>query len=130
MMNTGTPEQKDAAWQLMKHLFSTANLAKYAIASGYMASRRSSFNSDIMQKQFSSDPRYRVSYLQVDSSAPRDGTHVPFWSQVQDEIQKVGTVMFRENGNVKAALDGAVDVSNAMLKEYFVKSGRKSLYDR
>jgi len=117
LMNTGTSAQKEAAWTFLKFITSTDQHARFSAASGYMGARRSTFTSPIMRTRFADEPRYRVTYEQMDVAYARP--KVPFWQEsVAPEITKFYKTQFAQNGNVKAALDEAVRVANTRLQEW------------
>jgi sn-glycerol 3-phosphate transport system substrate-binding protein len=119
MFNTGTKAEKDASWSVMEHVFSTNNLARFSIASGYMASRWSSFRSSLMQEHFQKEPRAKVTYLQLDYAQPRVGVKIPFWSDIEKAYNAaISRVIYKENGNAKQMLDELVQQANAKLAEY------------
>ena len=52
ILNTGTPEQKEAAWRFVSFLVEPENLARMGASDGYMAGRISSVQSPILQAHF------------------------------------------------------------------------------
>jgi len=130
LVNTGTPEQQEAAWEFLKYIYGPEPLARYSLASGYMVSRKSALESEIMRVGLAQDPRFLVSYLQAEVGEPRAGTHVPFWEQVQSLIANAGRQMFNQNADVKSLFDNAVNVANGYLREYLERTGRDTVFKR
>lgn len=117
MLDTGTAEEQLAAWKFLKFLTNTENLARFSRDSGYMAGRRSSFESPILQEVFAEQPEFRVTYEQMDHAYPRP--KVPFW---QSDMAPLITGFFRDQfagrGNVQLLLDEAARTANNRLAEW------------
>lgn len=119
LLNTGTPAQKEAAWTFLKYITSTEPLAKYAAATGYMVARRSSFQSATLRPLFVREPRYLITYSQLEVAHPRP--KAPVWSEVQKWFSAFHKLQFRENGNVQVALDDMVRRGNQLLDEWWAR---------
>ncbi|MGB9585866.1 MAG: ABC transporter substrate-binding protein [Anaerolineales bacterium] len=63
--------EKAAAWEFLKFLTNTENSRKWAMSTGYMASRISAFESKEMQAVLKADPRFGLTYEQLKESAVR-----------------------------------------------------------
>ena len=123
MLNTGTPEEQQAAWKFLKFLTNTENLARFARDSGYMVGRRSSFESPILLDVFAEQPEFRITYEQMDYAYPRP--KVPFWqSDVAPILTGFFNNAFRQKGNVRQILDEAVRTANGRLAEWRASLGR------
>ncbi|HET7558446.1 MAG TPA: ABC transporter substrate-binding protein [Limnochordia bacterium] len=121
LFNTGTAEQKQAAWTFLKFITSAEEQVKFSIASGYMVSRRTAFALPQMQSFFSSNPMYAVTYKQLDYAHPRPQT--PVWEPVAKIISDFYKAQFDGNVNIQADLDKRVQQSQVLLDEYFKKKG-------
>lgn len=103
MINTGTDEEKLAAWKFLAYMTDTDNLAKFAAASGYMASRRSSVQSEIMQYEFRTDPFMTVTYRQLEYAHPRP--KVPLGNLYDSQLNSAYRPLFAEGRNPQEVLD-------------------------
>lgn len=125
MMNTGTKAQQAAAWEFLKWVTNTENLAKMSVSTGYMAARRSSVNHSILREAFRKEPRYYATYAQMEVSYARP--KVPFWnSTVGPALAGSGfyTKQFKENGNIKQALEELDRVANAQMQDWLKQRGK------
>lgn len=117
MINTGSEEEKLAAWKFLNYIFDTENLAKFAAASGYMASRRSSIQSDILQYEFRTDPFMVVTYRQLEYAHPRP--KVPLGNLYDSQLTSAMRPLFVEGRNPKEVLDQLNATLQAMLDAYY-----------
>lgn len=117
LFNTGSDAQKEAAWEVLKFITSTEQLARFSASTGYMAARRSSFNHPILRECFATEPRYRATYEQMEVAYSRP--KVPFWnSTMAPELEKFYKLQFSQNGNVKQGLDEIARLGNIALAEW------------
>lgn len=120
MMNTGTKAQRDAAWEYLKWITNSENLAQMSVATGYMSARRSSVNAPALRELFRKEPRYRATYDQMEVAYSRP--KVPFWEDtIVPEMGKFYNTQFKENGNIKQALDELARVANIKMKEWLAR---------
>lgn len=126
MMNTGTKAQQAAAWDFLKFVTNTENLAKMSVATGYMAARRSSVNNSILREAFRKEPRYRATYDQMEVAYPRP--KVPFWNAtIGPALAGNGlyNIQFKGAGNVQQALEELDRTANAEMKEWLKQIGKR-----
>lgn len=119
MINTGTDEEKLAAWKFLAYMTNTENLAKFAAASGYMASRRSSVESEIMQYEFRTDPFMTVTYRQLEYAHPRP--KVPLGNLYDSQLTSAHKPLFAEGRNPKEVLDQLNARLQAMLDAFYAQ---------
>lgn len=118
ILNTGTDEQKEAAWRFVSFLTDSENLARIGAATGYMAGRRSSIESPILQDHLRDEPRFMVTYEQLVDASPR--AKVPNWAgEMAEQVGQFGTRQHRDNANVREELNELVRFGNALLDEWY-----------
>jgi sn-glycerol 3-phosphate transport system substrate-binding protein len=59
---------KDASWEFLKFLTATENTKRWSLATGYMTSRISAFESPEIQKIMTDDPRFALTYHQLETA--------------------------------------------------------------
>lgn len=122
ILNTGTPEQKEAAWRFVSFLVEPENLARMGAATGYMAGRISSVQSPILQAHFVDEPRAVVTYEQLVHARPR--AKVPNWAgEMANRISSFATRQHRDGVNVREELNELVRIGNALLDEWYASRG-------
>lgn len=122
ILNTGTQAQKEAAWRFVSFLTEPENLARMGAATGYMAGRVSSVQSDILQDHFVDEPRAIVTYAQLVHARPR--AKVPNWAgEMASRISSFATRQHRDGANVREELNELVRIGNLMLDEWYASRG-------
>lgn len=116
MFDTGTQEQKDAAWKFLMYLIEPDNFAEFAINTGYMVAYEEAYQNEKLQAHLKNEPRANVTYQQLDYAYPRP--QVPFWQEVHNELNWLWDQMFVEKGDVKQALDEVVKTGNRLIRVY------------
>lgn len=116
MFDTGSDEEKEASWEFLKFIIRADNLATFAAETGYMASRKQAYNHEILQDKLEEDPRFQVTYDQLDYAHPRP--KVPFWGEIDSELEWLFDQQFAENGDVKEALDEIKEEGDRLLRVY------------
>jgi len=124
ILNTGSPEQREAAWRFVKFLFDTENLARMGASTGYMAGRTSSLQSPTLQDHFVDEPRAVVTYQQLVHAAPR--AKVPNWAgEVASMISSFATRQHRDGVNVRAELNEMAREANILLDEWYASRAER-----
>lgn len=126
----GTPEQQLASWLFLKAFTEPENIAEWAVASGYMAVRKSAAPKAIEATK--SNPRYanfpeaaeayERLYQMIDFGrveAPVAG-YDPVRTLMSDVLNAVA---IKGEGDIKAELDKAVEKANEVLMENAPKKG-------
>lgn len=121
MFDTGSEEEKQASWEFIKFIIRADNLATFAAETGYMASTEQAYNHPILQEKLEEDPRYQVTYEQLDVAHPRP--KVPFWGEIDSELENLFDVQFAENGDVKEVLDEIKKEGDRLLRVYQLGEG-------
>lgn len=117
IINTGTDEEKAAAWRLVSFLQQPENLARMGAATGYMAARRSAIQEDALQERFNDEPRYLITYQQLPYASARAAAWVPNWSAFSGQFTQA--VLRMLNGaNVRQEADELVRIGNELIREY------------
>lgn len=86
-------ERQDAAWKFIEWMTSSENAALWSIASGYIATRQSSYNLPAMKEFVAKDPRYLVAREQLRYASGK---------MMAPNFQKIREILKRQ-------LDDAVD---------------------
>lgn len=117
IMDTGSKAQQQATWEFLTWLTSTEKGAEFAAATGYMAPRKSSLETETLRQTFEELPEARITYEQMDSHGhPR--TLVPFWGEVHNQLTLLTEKVLLDGQDPQAALDAAVEESNRLLSVY------------
>jgi ABC-type glycerol-3-phosphate transport system substrate-binding protein len=120
----GTPEQQLASWLFLKAFTEPENIAQWAVASGYMAVRKSAAPTAI--EAVKNNPRYAnfpeaaEAYARLYDMVAFGAVEAPVAGY--DPVRKlmsevVAKVAIKGEGDIKAALDEAVAQANEVLKE-------------
>lgn len=122
IVNTGTDAEKEAAWRFVSFLIQPENLARMGAATGYMAGRVSSIQSNILQDYFIDEPRALVTYQQLVHARPR--AKVPNWAdEMAAEISAFTARQLRDGANVREELNEMVRRGNLLLDEWYASRG-------
>ena len=116
MFSSRPKAEKEAAWEFLKFLTSTENTAKWSLATGYMTSRISAFESPEIQKIMTDDPRFALTYQQLRDSAVRRPWYGPYpevhamitsaWESVMsDPTKDVDAVLKQLHKDAQRVLD-------------------------
>jgi sn-glycerol 3-phosphate transport system substrate-binding protein len=112
MIKRTTEQEQLAAWEFLNYLTSTENQVRWSLATGYMVSRRSAFNSPEIQQIFRDDPRYQVTYDQIPFSFPRP--KVEAWPEIEDIIQEAMTRIVQQGESVDILDQAARDIDELL----------------
>lgn len=115
MYNTGSSEQKLAAWLYMKHLINTENTAYFSMQTGYMPVRMSAIKSDEYQKFIKETPVKEVPLKTVDKgwTGARSIGSIPALDVLGQELEQV----FKNKKSVEDALKDAQEKGEKAMKE-------------
>lgn len=117
MLDTGTEAEQQATWEFLKFINRPENQARFAVATGYMVSRRSALETDTWRNFIIDEPRAQVTYMQVNVAHPRP--QLPFWDEIQQRLRdELSDVMYRDNGNFVPVLEEIVRYGNMKLAEW------------
>lgn len=98
MIQRTSSQEQLAAWEFLKYLTTTENQIRWSLATGYMVSRRSAFESPEIQRIFEDDPRYRVTYDQLPYAFPRP--KIETWTEIENMIQEAMTRIVLQGASV------------------------------
>jgi len=118
MFKNKPQNEKQAAWEFMKFVTATPNTKKWSLATGYMASRVSAYESPEIQELFKKDPRAEVTYLQLKESAVRRPYIGPYREIFNIMLSSWQTIMTDMNANVENVLKTATEKAQKVLDEY------------
>jgi sn-glycerol 3-phosphate transport system substrate-binding protein len=95
-------ERQDAAWKFIEWMTSAENAAQWSIASGYVATRKSSYEVPAMKDFVAKDPRYLVA---------REQLQYAFGKMMAPNFQKIREILKKQ---LDDAVDGKVSPKEAM----------------
>ena len=105
-----------AAWKFIKFATDTEKAAQWALDTGYVPTRKSCYETDMIKKYYEEVPQAKVAYEQLKYAKPELTTYnaAEIWRVLNDNIQSAVT------GDVtaKEALDNAQSEAEGILEEY------------
>lgn len=109
-------ERQQAAWRFIKFCCSTERAAQWSIDTGYVATRESCYETDLLKDYYASFPQALVAYEQLPYAQPELTTYsaAEMWRILNDNIQAAVT------GEMTAeeALATAQEQGDELLSEY------------
>lgn len=116
-ISSGISEERvQAAWKFIKFATSTENAAQWALDTGYVATRESCYETDLLKNYYEELPQALTAYEQIEISKPELTTYnaAEIWRVLNDNIQSavVGDATAAE------ALANAQAEADAILEEY------------
>lgn len=116
-ISSGLPQERvDAAWKFIKFATETERAAQWSLDTGYVATRQSCFDTDMIKNYYEELSQAKVAYEQIAVSKPELTTYnaAEMWRILNDNIQAavVGDATAEE------ALANAQEEADAILEEY------------
>lgn len=116
-ISSGISEDRvKAAWKFIKFATDTEKAAQWALDTGYVPTRKSCYETDMIKKYYEEVPQAKVAYEQLQYAKPELTTYnaAEIWRVLNDNIQSAVT------GDVtaKEALDNAQSEAEGILEEY------------
>lgn len=109
-------ERVQAAWKFIKFATDTERAAQWSLDTGYVATRESCFETDLLKNYYAELPQAEVAYKQIPMSKPELTTYnaAEIWRILNDNIQSavVGDATAEE------ALKNAQEQATEVLAEY------------
>ena len=109
-------ERQQAAWKYIKFMCSTENAAQWSIDTGYVATRESCYETEVLKNYYASFPQALVAYQQLPYAQPELTTYnaAEMWRILNDNIQAAVT------GEMTAAeaLAAAQEQGDDLLSDY------------
>ena len=109
-------ERQQAAWRYIKFMCSTENAAQWSIDTGYVATRESCYETEVLKEYYASFPQALVAYEQLPYAQPELTTYnaAEMWRILNDNIQAAVT------GEMTAeeALAAAQEQGDELLADY------------
>lgn len=109
-------ERQKAAWEFIKFCTSTENAAKWSLDTGYVATRNSCFDTDLIKNYYKEVPQAEIAYKQLPYAKPELTTYnaAEIWRILNDNIQAavVG------DATAAQALKTAQEQATEVLSEY------------
>lgn len=113
----GVPKEKqEAAWKFIRFMTEPERMAKWSMETGYVASRKSSYDTPAMKELTAKDPNYLVARDQLQYAQAELSTHnnQQIYKIYGDRLQAIVT----GKEEVKAALDQAQREAEAVLAPF------------
>lgn len=116
-ISSGISEERiQAAWKFIKFATATERAAQWSLDTGYVATRKSCFETDMIKKYYEEVPQAKVAYEQIPYARPELTTYnaAEIWRVLNDNIQAavVGDMTAKE------ALDNAQAEAEEVLADY------------
>jgi len=109
-------EKQKAAWKFIKYLTTAERAAQWSVDTGYVPTRKSAFETEIMKKYYAERPQAKVAYEQLKFAKPELTTYnaAEIWRILNDNIQSAIT----GEKTAKDALDNAQKEATEVLKDF------------
>ena len=116
-ISNGISEDRvQAAWKFIKFATETERAAQWSLDTGYVATRKSCFETDLLKNYYEELPQAKIAYEQIPISKPELTTYnaAEIWRVLNDNIQAavVGDATAQE------ALTAAQEQATEILAEY------------
>lgn len=122
-VDTGTEAEREASYLLLSFLARPENVARFAVASGYMAVRRSALLEAPMLDALSETPEYQITYAQLVNAHPQ--AQGPAWASILDAVWKdrpnVLDPLFINGAPVRTVLEEAARTGNRLMAEFLAQ---------
>ena len=109
-------ERQKAAWDFIRFMTDTERAAQWSLDTGYVATRQSCFETDMIKDYYNDVPQAKVAYEQIEISRPELTTYnaAEIWRVLNDNIQSavVG------DSTAEEALKNAQKQADEILAEY------------
>lgn len=111
-----TKEKQDAAWKFVRFMTETERVAKWSVDTGYIAHRKSAWETKTMKDAIAAFPGYAVTRDQMQYAGPEIATHQnqQVLKALGDQLQAVVT----GTKEIKPALDQAQKDAEAILRQF------------
>lgn len=105
-------ERVDAAWKFIKFATAPERAAQWSLDTGYVATRESCFETDLMKNYYEEVPQARVAYEQIPYSKPELTTYnaAEIWRILNDNIQAAVIGDATPEEALKAAQEQATEI--------------------
>ena len=113
-------EKAAAVWDFMTFLVSAASQSQWAAATGYVPIRRDALDLDPIKSLYVTDPRFKVAYDQLISSAPGPTSQGPVLGPLK-QVRRVTAAAVAEvllGGDPQTALTKAAQNANDLIANY------------
>lgn len=111
-----TPEKEAAAWKFIKFMTNPENVANWSIETGYVPTRESAYQTEVLKKYYAKYPEALVAYKQLPYAKPELTTYnaPQIWRILNDNIQSAVT----GEATPKEALDRAQAEATEVLSDF------------
>jgi sn-glycerol 3-phosphate transport system substrate-binding protein len=110
-------EKKDGAWKFLKFMTNAENQMLWAETTGYQAASVGAVNSPTMQALWGKDPRYAVTYKQLEYAVSENNTYIVPFNQVRDQFNAAWDDAILNNVDPGKRLAAAQEEANRILAE-------------
>lgn len=110
------PEKEAAAWKFIKFMTNPENVANWSIETGYVPTRESAYQTEVLKKYYAEHPEALVAYEQLPYAKPELTTYnaPQIWRILNDHIQSAVT----GEATPQEALDRAQAEATEVLSDY------------
>lgn len=107
-----SPERQKAAWEFIRFVCDTQRTAEWSINTGYVATRESAYETDLLKDYYASFPQALVAYEQLPYAQPELTTYAAaeMWRILNDHIQAAITGEMTAGEALEAAQQQADDL--------------------
>ena len=119
MFKDKSEAEKEAGWELLKFLSSKENTLRWALNTGYMASRKSAFNSPEMQEELARVPIKGVTYDQLMNRAVRRPWFGPYREVLAEFTDTFQTIITDADADCDALLKRTQETCQEILDDYY-----------
>lgn len=121
VMDTATPEQQVAAWDFLKHSFSTERSVAWHKGTGYFPTSNTAFEELKEEGWFEAEPNHMTAFDQILSGADTPaatGVLLGDFVQIRDIVGTAIEEIVVNGADPQEALDAAVEETNQVLADY------------
>jgi sn-glycerol 3-phosphate transport system substrate-binding protein len=112
------------AWDYVSHLVSAQSQSTWAASTGYVPVRADALDLEPVRTKYTDDPRYRVAYDQLVTTADDPATQGPIIGPLREvrEVTARGVAEIFAGGDVQTSLSNAAAQANALIADYAARN--------
>ncbi len=125
IFNNKSPEETDAAWDLVKFLTTRESAVYWATNTGYMPIRYSMLEDPEMKTYMEQNPPYKIGAEQVLANKGMIEPTIAVWEGIRINITDMVDMILNKNMSPADVLKTTVDKTTAKLEEFAAKKAAK-----